>query len=737
METLSGTVKTIIFRSEETGFTVLELTDESGDEITAVGEMPLAGVGERVELTGVWTEHKTYGRQFRASTCKTLAPATLTALKNYLASGLIKGIGESTAQAIVQTFGMESLHIMENEPERLIEVPGIGPVRAETIAASYGTQRGLRDIMLGLQKYGVTIGQALKLYKIYGDLCLAKVEENPYRLIDDVEGIGFKTADAIARKGGVEADSPFRLRAGIKYTLQWARQEGHTYLPWEKLAEVSTGLLQTELRPVERAMEELVAESQLVLEELEGERALFLPGLFRMELGCASRLLLLCRHAPLENPFFRPKAQIRRLEEQLQLSLAPEQQRAVELALTSGVLVITGGPGTGKTTILRFVITLLEEMGLEYELCAPTGRAAKRMGEATGKEARTIHRLLEYGYGEADFGKNEENTILTDVVIVDEMSMVDVPLMYALLGALAPGTRLIMVGDSDQLPPVGAGNVLRDLVSSGQVPVVRLTEIFRQSGRSAIVVNAHRINNGQPPILEGFADFGFEPMENAEEIIRRLIGLCSGHSKRLGIQEPLKDAQILAPMKKGPLGVYNLNRRLQEALNPPAHKKKERKYGETIFREGDKVMQIKNDYRLRWSRAFPGRPLETGEGVYNGDLGTIMAIDLYEQTVEVLFDDYRTALYEFSMLEELELAYCISIHKSQGSEFPVVLLPLIGGPPMLMNRNLLYTAVTRARQMVYILGRKECLSQMVRNNQVKRRYSALSCLLKRQQEYMP
>ena len=734
---LTGTVKAIIYRSEDTGFTVLELTNEAGEDMTAIGEMPLAGVGERVELTGQWTEHKTYGRQFRAETCKTLAPATLTALKNYLASGLIKGVGESTAQAIVQTFGMETLDVLEKEPARLAEVPGIGQIRAQTIGASYGAQLGLRDIMLGLQKYGVTIGQAMKLYKIYGELCLAKIEENPYRLIDDVEGIGFKTADAIARNGGVEPDAPYRLRAGLKYTLQWARQEGHTYLPREKLVEVAAGLLQAEIAPVERTLTELLLEGQLIQEQLPGEDGIFLPGMFRTEQDCALRLLRLQGQSALDNPFFRSKAQIARLEQQLDITLAPAQRQAVELALKAGALVITGGPGTGKTTILRFVITLLEEMGTEYALCAPTGRAAKRMGEATGRDASTIHRLLEYSYGEGGFGRNAENTLLADVVVVDEMSMVDVPLMAALLRALAPGTRLIMVGDSDQLPSVGPGNVLRDMVDSGQIPVVRLTEIFRQSGRSAIVTNAHRINEGQMPILEGLEDFGFEPMEEQEAVIRRLIALNSGKAAKLGAQEPLQDIQVLAPMKKGPLGVYNLNKRLQEALNPPAHKKKERKYGDVVFREGDKVMQIKNDYRLAWTRSLPHQPPEMGEGVYNGDLGTIMSIDLYEQTLEVLFDDGRSAVYAFSMLEELELAYCISIHKSQGSEFPIVLLPLLGGPPMLLNRNLLYTAVTRARHMVCILGRQSCIQQMVRNNQVKRRYSGLARFLCRQKELLP
>ena len=738
---LTGTVKAIIYRSEDTGFTVLELTNEAGEDMTAIGEMPLAGVGERVELTGQWTEHKTYGRQFRAETCKTLAPATLTALKNYLASGLIKGVGESTAQAIVQTFGMETLDVLEKEPARLVEVPGIGQIRAQTIGASYGAQLGLRDIMLGLQKYGVTIGQAMKLYKIYGELCLAKIEENPYRLIDDVEGIGFKTADAIARNGGVEPDAPYRLRAGLKYTLQWARQEGHTYLPREKLVEVAAGLLQADIAPVERTLTELLLEGQLIQEQLPGEDGIFLPGMFRTEQDCALRLLRLQGQSALDNPFFRPKAQIARLEQQLDITLAPAQRQAVELALKAGALVITGGPGTGKTTILRFVITLLEEMGTEYALCAPTGRAAKRMGEATGRDASTIHRLLEAGIdpgtGDMVFVRDEDNPLKCDAVIVDEMSMVDVLLFEHLLRALRLSCKVVLVGDCDQLPSVGPGNVLRDMVDSGQIPVVRLTEIFRQSGRSAIVTNAHRINEGQMPILEGLEDFGFEPMEEQETVIRRLIALNSGKAAKLGAQEPLQDIQVLAPMKKGPLGVYNLNKRLQEALNPPAHKKKERKYGDVVFREGDKVMQIKNDYRLAWTRSLPHQPPEMGEGVYNGDLGTIMSIDLYEQTLEVLFDDGRSAVYAFSMLEELELAYCISIHKSQGSEFPIVLLPLLGGPPMLLNRNLLYTAVTRARHMVYILGRQSCIQQMVRNNQVKRRYSGLARFLCRQKELLP
>ncbi|MDR0840581.1 MAG: ATP-dependent RecD-like DNA helicase [Christensenellaceae bacterium] len=734
---LCGTVKTIIFRSEDTGFTVLELQDANGEEITAVGEMPLANVGERIELEGGWTQHRNYGTQFKAEACKMLAPSSLSALRNYLASGLIKGVGESTAEAIVNTFGMDTLTVLDAQAERLTEVPGIGRVRAHTIAASFAEHKGMRDIMLALQGYGITIGQAGKLYKIYGELCLARIQENPYQLIDDVEGIGFKTADAIAQNAGIAADSAYRMKAGLKYALQWARQEGHTYLPRQKLLEVACGLLGAELRPAETALDDLIIAGELVYQIVGSEDGVFLPALFRMEQTCATRLLRL-GEPPVSNPFLDTATQIHMLEDQLGVSLALQQRRAVELALKSGTLIITGGPGTGKTTILRFIITLIEKLGLEYELCAPTGRAAKRMGEATEREARTIHRLLEYGYGEmAGFSRDEDNTIDADVVIVDEMSMVDVPLLHSLLRAIRAGTRLIMVGDSDQLPPVGAGNALRDMIQSGLVAVVRLEEVFRQSGRSAIVTNAHRINSGQPPLLTGFDDFGFEPIEEAESILRRVIGLCGGKTGVLGTQEPLKDVQVLAPMKKGTLGVHNINRRMQAALNPPQPKKHERKYGETIFREGDKVMQIKNDYRLMWQRSRPNLPTEVGEGVYNGDMGTILRIDLYEQTVEVLFDDARCTLYEFNMLEELELAYCISIHKSQGSEFPIVLLPLAGGPPMLMTRNLLYTAVTRARKQVYIIGHADCPARMVQNAQVRRRYSALASMLQAQKELLP
>jgi len=722
---ISGTIKTIIYRSEQNGFTVAELIDPSGEEITVVGTLPLICVGERVEVTGEWTEHRSYGMQFKAASCTSLAPATLSSLESYLSSGLIKGVGEVTARAIVQCFGENTLDVLENAPERLTEVVGIGPMRASTIAASYHAQREMRDTMMALQELGVSPNQAVKLYKLYGPLCLPRIRSNPYSLVEDVEGIGFKTADAIAQKAGVETDSPQRLAAGVKYVLSWARREGHTFLPREKLISVTADTLQAEVFPVENAVDELILQNQLCYKIVEDVDGVFLPSLYAQESDCAMRLLRLA--APQEaDPFLNLRGEIRALENEMDVQLAPLQREAVKHAIHSGALVITGGPGTGKTTLLRFLIRILSKMGLDFELCAPTGRAAKRMSEATGQDARTIHRLLEYGFEEEGFARNEQNPLFADVIIVDEMSMVDVPLMHALLKALPQGARLIMVGDADQLPPVGAGNVLRDIIASGTVPVVRLTEVFRQAEESLIVTNAHRINHGEMPELHREnADFGFEEIASAEDVIRRLIGYCSGKLKNHCTDEPFRDVQVLAPMKKGSLGVFNLNTRLQAALNPPERHKKERQYGDITFREGDKVMQIKNDYKLEWVRQIPGRATETGLGVYNGDLGTIMRIDLADQAMEVLFDDERAVVYDFTQLEELSLAYCLSVHKSQGSEFPMVLMPIISGPPMLMNRNLLYTAVTRARSEVRILGREGAVQQMVSNMQTRRRYSAL------------
>jgi exodeoxyribonuclease V alpha subunit len=726
LDKLTGTVKSIIFRNAENGYSVIEITDDNGDEHTVVGSLPLVTVGERAEFTGEWMEHPTYGPQLKAKSSQTIAPATLGALINYLGSGLIKGVGEATARDIVSTFGMETLNVLEKEPERLREVPGIGRIKASKIALSFAMQKGMRDVMLSLQEFGITVAQSMKLYNTYGDLCIAKLKENPYRLIDDIEGIGFITADKLAVKAGFEPDSPFRIKAGLKYTLQWARQEGHTFLPRERLISVACQLLQADELPAEKMLDELIISGDVLYKLIDNVDSVFLPGMYSAESECAHRIMNVASRDSMQL-MLGLNAQINALEKELKIPLAPQQRKAVETALKSGAMVITGGPGTGKTTILKFIIRLLERMGLDYQLCAPTGRAAKRMSEATGTEARTIHRMLGYGASGDKFLYDEDNPLLTDVIIVDEMSMVDVLLMRALLRATPSGTHLIMVGDADQLPPVGPGNVLRDIIASGVVPVIRLTDIFRQAERGMIVENAHRINNGkQPDLFAGSDDFCFEEISGAEQIIRRVIALNSGKTNKLSTNEPIKDVQVLVPMKKGALGAINLNTRLQAALNPPSPAKKERKQGEITLREGDKVMQTKNDYKIPWKRTKTG---EEGTGVFNGDLGTVERIDLSEQEVTVLFDDERAAAYDYSMLDELSLAYAATVHKSQGSEYPVVIMPLAGGAPQLMTRNLLYTAVTRAREQVYILGSSKCVYDMVNNNQIRRRYSALKCLL--------
>ncbi len=726
MDKLTGTVKSIIFRNAENGYSVIEITDDNGDEHTVVGSLPLVTVGERAEFTGEWTEHPTYGPQLKAKSSQTIAPATLGALINYLGSGLIKGVGEATARDIVSTFGMETLNVLEKEPERLREVPGIGRIKASKIALSFAMQKGMRDVMLSLQEFGITVAQSMKLYNTYGDLCIAKLKENPYRLIDDIEGIGFITADKLAVKAGFEPDSPFRIKAGLKYTLQWARQEGHTFLPRERLISVACQLLQADELPAEKMLDELIISGDVLYKLIDNVDSVFLPGMYSAESECARRIMSVASRDSMQL-MLGLNAQINALEKELKIPLAPQQRKAVETALKSGAMVITGGPGTGKTTILKFIIRLLERIGLDYQLCAPTGRAAKRMSEATGTEARTIHRMLGYGASGDKFLYDEDNPLLTDVIIVDEMSMVDVLLMRALLRATPSGTHLIMVGDADQLPPVGPGNVLRDIIASGVVPVIRLTDIFRQAERGMIVENAHRINNGkQPDLFAGSDDFCFEEISGAEQIIRRVIALNSGKTNKLSTNEPIKDVQVLVPMKKGALGAINLNTRLQAALNPPSPAKKERKQGEITLREGDKVMQTKNDYKIPWKRTKTG---EEGTGIFNGDLGTVERIDLSEQEVTVLFDDERAAAYDYSMLDELSLAYAATVHKSQGSEYPVVIMPLAGGAPQLMTRNLLYTAVTRAREQVYILGSSKCVYDMVNNNQIRRRYSALKCLL--------
>lgn len=719
---LTGTIENIIYRNADNGYTVLELFSDEGEHITAVGSLALCNRGERVTLTGQYASHPKYGRQFKAASAKTLAPSTLSAIESYLGSGLIRGVGASTAHAIVQSFGMNTLDILDNAPERLLEISGIGKKRAAMIAASYQENMQMRDIMLALEPYGVTVTQALKLYRIYGGLCLARIEENPYQMIADVEGIGFVIADRIAQNvPGFSYDSASRLSAGILYALNLARMEyGHTYVPRASLISYAVKLLGVDEEAVSDTLDALIGKGELVYQMVGDDDGIFLPWVQRMEQSVAEKLIQLTEK-PIANPFLNLA-----LTQNHSIQLAPQQYEAVEAALNEGLLVITGGPGTGKTTIIRCITEILSDMQMYFALAAPTGRAAKRMTEATGYEAKTIHRLLEYIPGEG-FTRNDENPLFYDIVIIDEASMVDIPLMSALLKAIVPGTRLILVGDSDQLPPVGCGDALRDIIKSDVVRVVRLTEIFRQAQESYIVQNAHLVNHGEMPRLDlADSDFRFEELASQDAVLARLIALCTHPAPVLHTNEPLLDIQVLAPMKKGTLGVYNINRALQAALNPPAPGKREQAFGDTVFREGDKIMQMQNDYKVEWTRRGQSGEVVEGTGAFNGDLGTVYRIDPAARRLSVLFDDDRLANYDFSQVDTLSLAYCISIHKSQGSEFPIVLLPLAGGTPLLLTRNLLYTAITRAKSQVCCIGRRETIRAMVDNNRSTRRYTSLA-----------
>jgi exodeoxyribonuclease V alpha subunit len=715
-----GTVEEIVFRNEENGFTVLELNTPDGT-VTAVGCMPLVQEGERLLIRGEWRDHSVYGRQAQVQHYETSRPDTFRDMERYLASGLIKGVGPATAKLIVGSFGEETFDVIMYRPHLLTRIRGIGENKAETIAYSFSEQARMREIMMELQDFDVTVNQALKLYRIYGDAAVERLKENPYRLITDVPGIGFKTADRIAKSMGIPADSGFRVRAGVGYTLDYALGEGHTYLMREHLLPLSVRLLGIPTERVEEELGALIDEGTLVEEALEGRTAVFHQRAMRAETDVAERLMRLVRGQYALSDLDLEE-RLRDLERQENTELDETQRKAVLEALTGGVMVLTGGPGTGKTTITRFIIRLMHALDMEVELCAPTGRAAKRMTEATGFEARTIHRLLEYGRGPGTaFGRNEHNPLECDAVIVDEVSMVDVFLMRHLLRAVEEGTRLVLIGDADQLPSVGPGNVLKDIIRSQRIRVAKLEKIFRQDDQSGIVVNAHRVNAGKMPVLDCGSDFVFHAHEDAGAIVDKVLALCEAEAR--GDSTP-QDVQVLSPMKKGEAGVNNLNVCLQRRLNPPCARKAELTHGETVLREGDRVMQTRNNYQTEWTLETPGR-IEKGLGVFNGDIGYVVRIDAEEHAASVLFDGERLAVYDRAQLDDLELAYCVSVHKSQGSEFPVVILPIAGGAPMLMTRNLLYTALTRARSRIHLVGRRSGINRMVRNDRIQKRYSAL------------
>lgn len=728
METIEAFADETVFRNDENGYTVLVVKCDK-TRVSAVGIMPPIASGEKLHIAGEWVEHPVYGKQIKVQSVEIEKPTTLSGIEKYLSSGMIRGIGPATAKLLIKAFGEETLDVLYSNPERLLDVPGIGPKRAQMIMESYAEQAQQREAMVFLQSYGVTPSLAVKIFKQYGENVKQVIRQNPYRLVDDVEGIGFKTADKIAASLGVERDSEYRLSAGIKYTLSEATNgAGHCYLPREELVAAACRLLGNEQEAVDHVLDGLILTHAVTAQMLPGDDgeqivAIYLPLTYRAENEVARRLKEMIDAMP-DVMASDLSAQIDELERIEGIGFHPQQRQAIETAVTSGMTVITGGPGTGKTTIIKCIIRLLSVHG-EVALAAPTGRAAKRMSEACGMEAKTLHRLLEYGGEEGDFARTQDNPLEMDTLIIDEMSMVDVFLMRSVLRAIVPGTRLIMVGDADQLPSVGAGNVLRDILESGVVPSVELTEIFRQDEKSMIVYNAHRINHGEAPRLNAKgSDFFFERAASPSDAARRIVALCATRLPNFLGLDPVKQMQVLSPTKKGDCGVWMLNQMLQAQFNPPAPHKQERVRGDTTFREGDKVMQTRNNYQLKWKKegVFGW---EDGQGVFNGDIGFVCEIDAQERTVSVQFDDERIATYEGGDVDDLELAYCISVHKSQGSEFPVVVMPAVGGPPMLLTRNLLYTAVTRARRLVMIVGREAAIDQMIANVNTRRRYSAL------------
>jgi len=726
MEEVQGTIYEVVFRNEQNGYTVLELEQEK-ELHTLVGYFSFINIGETIKAYGKWVQHPDYGSQFKVETYASVTPATVNGIEKYLASGLIPGIGPHIAKKLVEKFGFDTLDIIQYNPDRLIEVEGIGPKKAGKISEAFQEQKELKDIMMFLEQYGIGPAYAVRIYKAYGENTINEIKENPYRLADDIFGIGFKMADKVALAMGVSKDSGYRTASGTRYVLNQYHGSGHTFVPQETLVRAAASLLEVDEATVEDTIVKLYIDKKLVVENIGDIRGVYSIPFFRAEAGTARRLmqLLYYRIPPMDLDMDR---EIFEVEKDEGIELAEKQRLAVKEALTQGILVITGGPGTGKTTTIKTIINIFEKKGMEVLLAAPTGRAAKRMQEATGRDAKTIHRLLEFGFGDSDeemfFQKNEEAPLECDAIIVDEVSMIDILLMNNLLRAIAEGTRVILVGDVDQLPSVGPGNVLRDIIESGILPVVRLDEIFRQAESSMIVVNAHRINKGEPPVISSKnSDFFLIRQDSQENIVSTIIELCTKRLPKYTGLDFYEGIQVLSPMKKGPCGVLNLNQQLQKALNPPELTKAEKPHREVIFRVGDKVMQIKNNYRMRWQSIIDSE--KEGEGVFNGDLGTIMGIDNEEQYLEVIFDRERIVRYDFSMLDELEHAYALTVHKSQGSEFPVLVMPLTFGPPMLMTRNLLYTGLTRAKNMVVLVGKEGFLHQMIGNNHITQRYSGL------------
>ncbi|MCH5338730.1 MAG: ATP-dependent RecD-like DNA helicase [Acetatifactor sp.] len=733
METVSGYVDHIIYQNNENGYTVMSLISE-GEELTCVGTCRGLGQGENITAWGEYTEHPVYGRQFKLNSFQVTAPRDSVSMERYLGSGAVKGVGAALAARIVKKFGDDTFRIIEEEPERLSEVKGISEKKAQEIAIQMEEKRELRDAMVYLQQYGISNTLAVKIYDTYGMEMYSVLQENPYRLAEDINGVGFKMADELAARIGIHTDSDYRIRSGILYTLLGAVGEGHCYLPMGILLERAHMLLNVAQENIQPQVDNLMMDKKLVI---KGD-CIFAASYYYAELNCARMLYEL--NVPMAEAENLPaqdtamEKQLEHLAESLKMELDALQLEAVTQCIRNGLFILSGGPGTGKTTTINMIIRYFDAAGQDIFLAAPTGRAAKRMTEATGFEARTIHRMLELNSALSDetsrkikFERNEENPLEADVIIIDEMSMVDIQLFQSLLKAVAPGTRLVLVGDVNQLPSVGPGQVLRDLIDSCAFPMVTLQKIFRQAEESDIVVNAHRINNGQQIALDNKSrDFFFLERNDANVIYKHMIQLIREKLPGYVKATPF-DIQVLTPMRKGLLGCETLNGILQKYLNPPDTGKKEHISGDTIYREGDKVMQVKNNYQLEWEIVSKyGIPVDRGAGIFNGDMGRILEINETLSTLVVEYDEQRRVTYPFSLLEELELCYAVTIHKSQGSEYPAVILPLLSGPRMLFNRNLLYTAITRARSCVTILGSSDTVHSMIDNVSENRRYTALT-----------
>lgn len=730
MLTIEGVVEDIKFRNESNTYTVAVLDTPDG-KATIVGYIPIINIGETLRAEGEWVYHPSYGEQLEVNRVSIVVPSTVNGIEKYLSSGLIPFIGPKTAKKIVEKFGLDTLDIIQYNPERLKEIEGIGDKKLKRIVEAFREQGEVREIMIFLQQYGITPNYGMKIYKEYGKDTIKVISENPYKLSEDIIGIGFKTADKIAQNMGISRESPYRIEGGIRYTLNAYASNGHVYVPREELIKSAGRLLDVDEALIEDSLREMALKGAIqTLNYNEEIRIYYTP--FHVAENNVSKKLVELSRVQMDNIDIDIDRAIEKIEREDNIRFANKQKEAIREAIKNGIIVITGGPGTGKTTIIKAIIKIFQEEGLKVSLAAPTGRAAKRMTETTGLEAKTIHRLLEYSYVEEGmaFGIDEDNPLDTDLLIIDEASMIDILLMNHLLKAIVPGTRLILVGDVDQLPSVGPGNVLKDIINSNAIKVVKLDEIFRQEEDSLIVVNAHKINKGEYPVLNKGKDFFFIRAREPGEIVNIIVELCRDRLPKYYGLDPINDIQVLTPMKKGEVGINSLNKHLQQVLNPKAKHKGEKQVGEEIYRVGDKVMQIKNNYSIEWEIVREGMVVEKGEGIFNGDFGKIVDIDEEDRIMKVVFDEEKEVEYSFNQLDELKLSYATTVHKSQGSEFPVVVMPIYWGPPMLLTRNLLYTAITRAKELIVLVGDENYLKRMVDNNRITKRYSSLDIKIK-------